>query len=286
MQTIKTYYYLAKPGIIYGNIVTTVGGFFLAARGHINLWLLLSAVGGLMLVIGSACVFNNYIDRHRDAKMDRTKKRALVRKTIPVWAALTYGTVLGVLGFALLIFGTNWQAVLVAAIGFIDYVVLYGAAKRYSPLSTLVGSIAGSTPVVVGYVAAAGRFDIAAAIVFVMQALWQMPHFYAIAMYRGRDYAAAGLPMMPAKRGVGYAKISIMVYVALFTLASTLLTALHYTGYSYLVVMLALGLGWLWVGFKGFHAPDSNKWARQMFLYSLIVIMTMSVALGMGSVLP
>ena len=76
---IKAYYMLTKPGILFGNIITTAGGFALASKGHLDPWLFLAALIGLCCIIGSACVFNNYTDRHYDEKMERTKNRALVK---------------------------------------------------------------------------------------------------------------------------------------------------------------------------------------------------------------
>ena len=91
---IKSYYLLTKPGIIYSNVFTAIGGFFLAAKGHITIPLFLTMVFGLACVIGSACVFNNYIDRNIDAKMARTKKRALASKIIPPEHAIVFGIIL------------------------------------------------------------------------------------------------------------------------------------------------------------------------------------------------
>ena len=96
------YYYLTKPGIIYGNALTVIAGFLLASKGHIDFWLLLTNLVGISLVIGSACVFNNYIDRNIDSKMTRTKDRALASRKILTTRALIFGTIIGLLGFLIL----------------------------------------------------------------------------------------------------------------------------------------------------------------------------------------
>src|SRR6266513_5066162 len=115
---IKAYYLLTKPGIIYSNVLTAVGGFFLAAKGNINILLFLAMTFGIALVVASACVFNNYIDRGIDSKMARTKKRALVKKIISDGHALIYATILGILGFFLLLFYTNVLTAFIAFVGF------------------------------------------------------------------------------------------------------------------------------------------------------------------------
>jgi protoheme IX farnesyltransferase len=283
---IKTYYRLTKPGIIYGNMLTAAAGFLLAAKGHIDGWLLLALLAGMSLIIASACVFNNYIDRGIDRKMARTKRRALVAGTVSGRNALIYAGGLGVIGFAVLGAYTNWLVFAIGVVAFVDYVVLYGIAKRRSVHGTLVGAISGSAPVVAGYCAVTDRFDDGALILFLILACWQMPHFYAIAMYRFKDYMAAGLPVLPVKRGLQAAKLQIILYVIAFIIACASLTLFGYTGYVYLVVVTLAGLSWLWLGLKGFRSADDKRWGRQMFLRSLIVILSLSIMLSVGSVLP
>src|ERR1700677_2937261 len=99
---VKAYYELAKPGIVYGNAFTTLAAFLFASRWHFSLSLLSGTLFGIALVVGSACVFNNYLDRAIDLKMSRTKERALVTGAIGTLGALLYGSVLGFLGSALL----------------------------------------------------------------------------------------------------------------------------------------------------------------------------------------
>src|SRR4051812_10470857 len=104
---IRAYYNLAKPGIIYGNIITTLAGFFLASQAHVNLILLIATVAGISLVMASGCVVNNFIDRNIDRQMSRTQNRALVTGAISVKNALIYSAILGLLGFFILYFHTN-----------------------------------------------------------------------------------------------------------------------------------------------------------------------------------
>jgi protoheme IX farnesyltransferase len=109
-----------------------------------------------------------------------------------------------------------------------------------------------------------------------------MPHFYAIAMYRLDDYAAAKIPVLPIVKGPRHTKTQILFYIAAFILANVALSLLGYTGYIYLIVMVLLGIAWFWLGIKGFKI-DNKKWARKMFYLSLIVILSLSVMLSIGS---
>jgi heme o synthase len=286
MRKIKTYYQLTKPGIIYGNLMFAVAGFLLAAKGHIQIWRLIAMLAGLGLVIGAACVFNNVIDRGIDSRMARTKKRALAAKTVLVRSALIYGTILGLAGFGLTVAYTNWLTTILEAAAFVIYVGVYAVAKRKTVEGTIIGSLAGSAPPVVGYCAVTNHLDSGALLLFLILTFWQMPHFYAIATYRIKDYAAAGLPVLTVKRGIKPAKYQIAGYIVGFIAACVMLSVFGYTGYSYLVVMLALGLAWLRLALKGFTASDDNKWAKQVFLFSLLITVCFSLLLALNAWLP
>jgi protoheme IX farnesyltransferase len=288
MQTLLTYYRLVKPGIIYGNSLNLLAGFLLASGivGRFYFWRLIAVGLGSACVIGSGCVYNNYIDRDIDTKMARTKKRAFATHSIPVGAGLTFGTVLLAAGFGFLALWTNWLTVLVGAVGFFFYVVMYSFFKRTSIHGTLVGSVSGAIPPVAGYTAVTNHFDGAAWILFMILVTWQMPHFYAIAMYRLKDYANAGLPVWPVKKGMHSTKVQITIWVALFTLAAVCMTLKGYTGNIYLIGALILGVVWFRKALKGFRAKDDVKWARGMFFFSLIVTLGIDALLAVGALLP
>jgi protoheme IX farnesyltransferase len=151
MHTFKQYYVLTKPGIIYGNLFAAIAGFFLASRGDVSITLFIATMLGLSCIIASACVCNNIMDRKIDAKMMRTKRRALATGIITPFQAIVYGAVLGLVGSAILIYFVNLLAWGVAILGWIGYVVVYGIAKRITSYATEIGSIPGAMPPVVGY---------------------------------------------------------------------------------------------------------------------------------------
>ena len=273
MSLIKNYFNLAKPGMIMGNMIPLIGGFFLASRGHIDWLLLLAAALGLAFVIGGGCVLNNYIDRRIDALMERTRERELVRGVVPARNAIVFGIILELIGFYALIACTNILTAGVALFGLFFYLVMYTIWKRRSIYGTLVGAVAGAVPPVVGYCAVANRIDTAAILLFIILVLWQMPHFFAIAIRRLNDYIAADIPVLPVKKGIRATKIVMLIFIILFTLTAPMLTIFQYAGYLYGVAALILGLIWLVLCVKGFFASDDKAWARKMFLFSLIVLM-------------
>lgn len=280
---IRTYYLLTKPGIIMGNLITTVSGFALASRGHIDGWLFLATLIGLGGVIASACVFNNYIDRDLDKKMTRTKHRALVKGLISGQSAIVFAIILGILGIATLAIYTNLLAVFVAAIGFFIYVALYSFWKTHSTYATAIGSVAGAIPPVVGYCAVSNQFDMGAALLFIILVLWQMPHFFSIAMYRLHDYTAASIPVMPVKKGSRATKVRMLVYVIGFMIASLLLIPFGYTGYVYMGTAFVLGSAWIYLTIKGFKSEDDVLWARKMFRLSLVIITLLCIMISVDT---
>lgn len=267
--------------------MTALAGFLFGAFGQkFDVAAFIGVLAGTALVIGAGCVFNNITDRRIDAKMQRTKQRALVTGIISVKNALIYGMVLLVVGLAVLVILTNKLPVIIGIVGLVDYVVFYGLFKRRSTVGTLVGSICGATAVVAGYCAATAEFNTAAFLLFLIMVLWQMPHFYSIAIYRGKEYKAAGIPVLPLIKGITTAKIHIAIYTILFIAANVLLYTTGYAGVSYLVVMILAGGWWLSWAFKGFKASDNDKWARKMFGNSLIVLMIFSVMISINYWLP
>lgn len=283
------YYRLAKPGIIYGNLLTAIAGFLLACKGNFGsytLILFIATMLGVACVIGSACVFNNYIDRNIDKVMQRTKRRATVTGNISKRSILIYGTILGLLGFYFLLSFTNLLVVSLGLLAYLDYIIFYGYSKRHSVHGTVVGSVSGALPIVAGYCAVTQKLDIVALALFLILVFWQMPHFYAIAMFRSKDYAAARIPVLPLVKGNTVTKRYMVAYIVAFIAATVWIWALGYGNYIYLTLVLGMGLAWLWLGIKGFKTKEDNNWAKQMFLTSLLIILFLSLILSVGTLLP
>ncbi len=279
----KHYLQITKPGIIMGNLISVAGGFFLAARGEINWILMLATVVGLSLVVASGCVLNNYLDRDIDAKMQRTQNRVTVTGEISGKAAFLHGIVLGLIGFGLITYFTNWVSVILAVFGYFVYVGLYTMYfKRHSIYGTLIGSLSGAVPPVVGYCAASGQFDAGAIILLAMFCIWQMPHSYAIAIFRYKDYATANIPTLPVSEGIGKTKCHIILYIAAFAMISALLPLAGYVGIGFMIVALATSTWWLGMALRGYRKNvDINDWARQVFLFSIITVTSLSITMSL-----
>ncbi len=278
----KQYLQVTKPGIIFGNLISVIGGFLLASKGSIDYPLFVATLLGVSLVVASGCVFNNYIDRDIDRIMERTKNRPLVKGLIDPKVSLIYATALGIAGMVLLLVAANALAMLLALIGFIVYVGVYSLyMKRKSVYGTLIGSLSGAAPPVIGYCAVTNEFDAGALILLLIFSLWQMPHSYAIAIFRFKDYKAANIPVLPVIKGISVAKTHIFLYILAFMVATLMLAISGYAGYKYLVVGAAVSLWWLGMAISGFKTENDDRvWARKLFIFSIVAITSLSVMMS------
>ncbi len=210
---IKEYYELTKPGIVYGNALVAAAGFAYASTNFS--WPgFFAMLIGLSCIIASACVCNNYFDRNIDAKMARTKHRALVQKTIFPQNAFLFAATLGFFGVAVLYMFSTPTALLVAVAGWLVYVLAYTPLKHITPHALWVGAIAGATPPVVGYAAVTNSLDMNAFWLFLFLCLWQVPHFLGIAAFRYDEYQEAGIALLIAKPSARGKRIGRIVFYA------------------------------------------------------------------------
>lgn len=262
--------FITKPGILFDNLITAFGGFWVAAGGKIDWILMLYMLIGTTLVVASGCVLNNYLDRDLDAKMARTRKRPLPSGRMDAKLVLWYGLLLGIAGLTVLGVLVNPLSALLGLVGLFVYVWIYTVwLKRTSVWNTVIGGIAGSMPPMIGYAAAAGSLDIGAWILFAILFFWQPPHFWALGILRAEDYRAAGFRMLPVVSGSYQTKVSMMRYAVLMVPASLLLYVYDYVGEIYLFSAAALGLIWAVLCAAGFQAKDENRWAKRFFVYSI-----------------
>lgn len=283
MTALLRYYQLTKPGIIRGNVITAGAGFLLAAQGAVDLALLGATLTGLAAIIASACVCNNILDRSIDKFMERTRHRALVVGDITVRRAAVFSGLLGIVGTSLLLIYTNLLTTSLALFGFIMYIVVYGYTKRHTLHSTLVGSISGAVPPLIGYCSVTNQLDRSAGILAAILVLWQMAHFFAIAIYRHDDYQAASIPVMSVARGMRASKLQIVIYIGGFTLTAACLSLFGLSGRLYLVLIILLGSYWLIDSLRSYRSSSDIDWSRRVFKNSLVVITGWCLAITLDS---
>ncbi len=158
--------------------------------------------------------------------------------------------------------------------------------KRHSVYAPLIGSLAGAAPPLAAYCAVTGRFDTGVVILLSIFGLWQIPHFYAIAIYRLDDYTAAAIPVLPVKQGVSATNRQIIGFIVAFNLAEMMLTFGGYTGYHFLAAAFVSGLVWLSVAWKAYNSSEKRLWARNLFVCSIIINFTLCVMMSIDYTMP
>lgn len=275
---LKNYYRLTKPGIIGANLMTAVAGFLFASVSPFDWIGFVGMAVGITFILASGTIANNFIDRSLDSKMERTKNRALVTGQIKPLHALLATILFGVIGLALLVLYTNLYTVLIGIFGFVSYVGIYGYAKRKSYLGTAIGTLPGASPMVAGYVAATNSIDRTSLALFLIMAIWQMAHFYAITIFRKDDYKSASIPVISIVKGVPKTKRHIVVYTAILVPCIVLLKAISSLGLISFFALLAISLWWLRITVSEIDHP---KWAHKSFGGSLVVLIVISLILSM-----
>ncbi|NYF24104.1 heme o synthase [Sporosarcina sp. JAI121] len=282
----KDFLALIKIGIVNSNMITTFTGLFLAfqitGKNFLhNIDLLVYALVGSGLIIAGSAALNNLIDRDIDPVMTRTKSRPTVTGRFKAPAVLALALTFIVVGEVLL-FSASVAAGLWGLAGIFSYVVLYSMwSKRRHVSNTVVGSISGAIPPLIGWAAVEPALGAGAWALFLIMFVWQPPHFYALAMRRTEEYRAANIPMLPVVKGFARTKKSMLAWVLFLFPLPFLLTEL---GVGFLVLATALNIGWLYLALKGFKVKDDLKWATGMFIYSLNYMTILFVAMIIFSI--
>ncbi|ORM38921.1 protoheme IX farnesyltransferase [Francisella endosymbiont of Ornithodoros moubata] len=279
----KRYLQLAKPGIIFGNLITLTGGFLLATHREIGfeyLPLFVYVMIGVALMIASGCVFNNIYDKDIDNSMTRTQKRPLVTGDISIIQATIYGSLLLILSYLVLYYLVNLLTLWIIIIGFIVYVGVYTVSKRLTIHATVLGGISGAIPPVAGYTAVVNALDYNALALFLILFFWQIPHSYAIAMLYMDNYSKVKLPMLPLVKGITYTKKIILFYLVLFVVSCALPGLLGSADLLSFVVCMLVALFWLYKSVLSYRKDTDRIFAKTVFKFSIIVITAICLTMG------
>lgn len=262
-----------KTGIIKSNLIPMFAGLTLALYTYqkdlVELFPnIVYALVGTTLVIAAAGAFNNLYDRDIDTIMKRTQKRPTVTGEISAKTVLWLSIIMTVVGVGVLYLATPLAALL-GFLGVFFYVVPYTMwTKRRTIWNTEVGSISGAMPPLIGWAAIHPDITHPAIIgLFVVTVIWQMPHFYAIAIRSHEDYEAAKVPMLPVVKGVKRTFVQTNIYLVIMVAISFLFGTLSL---GLMLVALILSVGWLVLSLYGSKKMDANRWAKSMFVYSLL----------------
>jgi protoheme IX farnesyltransferase len=263
---------LVKPSIMVMALLTAAGSMSLAPGGASAAEMLVLLVG-VALIVGAANTLNMYLERDIDCLMARTKNRPLPQRRLDPSTALVFGTLQGAIALPILV-AINPITAALGLLALILYVGVYTPMKQRSHWAVWVGGVPGAMPALMGWTAATGHISLAGLAVFGVLFFWQVPHFHAIALYRQREYHAAGLKTLPGTHGEWAAKLEIVLYLLVQVLVSLTLVPLGVSGVPYLITAAVLGTFVLAQGALGLAAtgPAATKWARNVFLASIVYL--------------
>jgi protoheme IX farnesyltransferase len=259
---------LAKPRVTRMVTVTTACGA-LAAPGPTSALRLGMTLVGTALVVAAANALNMYWERDADALMERTCGRPLPSGRLPPEAALWFAGVTASAGTALLALLVSPLAALLAVVALVLYVGLYTPLKRVTPWALQLGAIPGAMPPLIGWASVTGALDAHAWSLFALLAIWQLPHFLAIALFRRDDYARAGIAVLPVVRGVPATQRAIVLWSAVLVAVSMVPWLSGLASSAYGVVALVAGVAFFAWALRGLQVVDERRWARQLFIASL-----------------
>ena len=289
-ETIFAYVALTKPRIVELLLITTVPAMLLAAHGFPPLTLIAATLVGGTLSAASANVFNCIIDADIDAKMARTAARPLVTGRISIGAALLFASILGVVSFLFLAFTTTMMAAFVSLLAIAFYVLIYTLIlKRSTPQNIVIGGAAGALPPVIGWAAVTGDISLVPILLFALVFYWTPPHFWALALRIGPDYAAAGVPMLPVTAGPAETARQIWLYTILLVVMSLVLWAVAGMGLVYLGAAIVGGGIFLlraWRLRSDVLGDGLMRGATRLYRYSISYLTLIFAAIAIDSILP
>ncbi|HTR58877.1 MAG TPA: heme o synthase [Casimicrobiaceae bacterium] len=270
---------LAKPRVVLLIVFTAVIGMFLAAPGLPPIGAVVFGTLGIALVAGAAAAINCLVERKIDAVMARTRARPLPRGEVTSLQTLAFAFVVGATGLAILYAKVNVLTMWLTLATFVGYAVVYTVLlKPATPQNIVIGGASGAMPPVLGWTAVADRVTPEALLLFLIIFAWTPPHFWSLALYRTKEYAKAGLPMLPVTHGSAYTRLQILLYAVVLFAVTLLPYAIRMSGVPYLVAAVALGAGF--VGYAiALLRRYSDELARRTFRYSITYLAALFSAL-------
>ena len=270
---------LTKPRVVSLIVFTAVIGMFLAAPGLPPVGAVVFGTLGIALVAGAAAAINCLVEQKIDAVMARTRARPLPRREITSLQTLAFAGAVGATGLLILYSKVNALTMWLTLGTFVGYAVVYTVLlKPATPQNIVIGGASGAMPPVLGWAAVADKVAPEALLLFLIIFAWTPPHFWSLALYRAKEYAKAGLPMLPVTHGPEYTRLQILLYTVVLLAVTLLPFAIRMSGMLYLAAALALGV--VFVGYAiALIARYSDDLARRTFRFSILYLAALFSAL-------
>ena len=275
---------LTKPRVNSLIVFTAVIGMFLAVPAadlaSALFWkAMFFATLGIALVAGSAAAVNCLVEQKIDAVMARTRARPLPMGTISTQETLLFAGTMGGLGLMLLYVAVNPLTMWLTLATFVGYAVIYTVLlKPLTPQNIVIGGASGAMPPVLGWAAVTGSVSHDALLLFLIIFAWTPPHFWALALYRTKEYARAGVPMLPVTHGNRYTRLQVLLYTVILFAVTMLPFSTRMSGWIYLASAIMLG-GWFLIYAVRICLSYSDELAKQTFRYSIVYLSLLFAAL-------
>ncbi len=269
----RQYYDLTKPRVVMLIVFTAIVGMLLAVRGLPNLFTVVMASLGIGLAASSGAAMNQIIDMRADAIMARTQGRPLATGGMEVWQAVVFAAILCLLGMLALVIWVNSLTAVLTFISMVGYGVIYTVfLKPATPQNIVIGGAAGAAPPLLGWTAMTGYISPEGCLLFLIIFAWTPPHFWALALYRRDEYAAAGVPMLPVTHGEEFTRLQILLYTYILVAVTLLPFTIHMFGGIYLLGAVYLNARFMYYVLK-LYRNYSDALSRKTFYYSIKYLM-------------
>ena len=268
----REYFALCKPKVVSLIVFTALVGMLLASPGMIPLDTLFFGITGIALGAASGAAVNHWVDQRIDAVMERTQNRPLPQGQLSSRSAITFAVGLGILSMVILVTFVNVLTAVLTLISLMGYAVVYTMfLKRSTPHNIVLGGAAGAAPPVLGWTAVTGEVNTEALLLFLVIFIWTPPHFWALAIRRRREYAKAGVPMLPVTHGVEFTKLNILLYTLMLFAITLLPFVIEMSGLIYISGAIALGIGFIYHAARLYLSPD-DRYTMETFGYSIFYL--------------
>jgi len=274
-QRMGYYLGLCKLKVVSLIVFTAMVGMALATDGWVPIDIFVLATVGIGLAAASAAAINHLLDAKADQIMARTKNRPLPKGQLTSNNVLVFALLLAIASMLILGLGVNGLTAGLTFASLIGYAVVYTAyLKRATPQNIVIGGAAGAAPPVLGWAAVTGEIHLHALLLFLIVFVWTPPHFWALAIHRRDDYAAADVPMLPVTHGIPFTRWQILFYTIMLCLVTLLPWLTGMSGLAYLVGAVILNIGFL--GYAvALVVTKSEDLPMPMFRFSIVYLMAL-----------
>lgn len=279
LHAAQQYWALTKPRVVALIVFCAVIGMFLGVEGLPPVQPLLVGTVGIWLVAGAAAAVNCLVEQRIDALMARTRARPLPRGELNNFQTLVFSGLIGGFGVWLLYVFVNPLTMYLTLATFVGYAIVYTILlKPNTPQNIVIGGASGAMPPVLGWAAVTNSVTAEALVLFLIIFIWTPPHFWALALYRTKEYEKAGLPMLPVTHGPEFTRFHVFLYTVMLTGTTVLPFAIKMSGWIYLVCALVLDgvfLYYAWQVWKNYTEAIS----RRTFAFSILYLALLFAAL-------